>query len=206
MKTAWHKAIVLVMAAMFAVTLVSGCTLLSPASLETKKEMLDKMPIELPQREAHAATLLVFPPETKPAFDTTQMAYTSRPYQIDYFSQHEWGAPPSQMLQPLLVKTLENTHYFSAVLTPPYSGSYTYSLRTEILELTQDFTSEPASLQLTLRFQLIDGTANRVIATREISLHEPMQQKTPYAGVVAANNAGAKALQELARFVLEKMN
>jgi hypothetical protein len=31
-----------------------------------------------------------------------------------------------------------------------------------------------------------------------------MQQKTPYAGVRAANEAIAKALQEAARFVLEK--
>lgn len=205
MKTARHKAVVRVIAASLAATLVSGCTLLSPANVEIKKEMLDKVPVELPQREAHAATLLVFPPETRPIYDTTQMAYTIRPYQVDYFGYHEWGATPSNMLQPLLVKTLENTHYFSAVLTPPYSGSYTYLLRTEILELNQDFTSEPAVLQLTLRFQLSDGAANRVIATGEISLHEPMQQKTPDAGVVAANNAVAKALQELARAVLEKM-
>jgi cholesterol transport system auxiliary component len=205
MKTARRNSFVRVMTAILAITLVSGCTLLSPANLDTKKEMLDQMPAGLPQRETHAATLLVLPPETKPVYDTTQMAYTTRPYQINYFGYHEWGATPSEMLQPLLVKTLENTRYFSAVLTPPYSGSYTYLLRTEILELTQDFTSEPAVLQLSLRFQLNDGAANRVIATREISLHEPMQQKTPYAGVVAANNALAKALQELAGFVLEKV-
>jgi cholesterol transport system auxiliary component len=108
------------------------------------------------------------------------------------------------MLQPLLVRTLQNTHYFRAVLTPPYSGRYTYSLRTEILELMQDFTSEPATLQLSLRVRLSNDTANRIIATKEISLREPMQQKTPYAGVMAANDATAKALQKVTEFVLEK--
>jgi cholesterol transport system auxiliary component len=187
---------------------MAGCTVLSPVDIETTKALITKLPPDLaprlPQLKTRAATLLVLPPETRPIYDTTQMAYTVRPYQIDYFSRNEWGATPSQMLQPLLVQTLENSHAFSAVLVPPYSGSYNYVLRTEILELTQDFTSEPAALQLTLRFQLNNGTSNRLIASKEISLREPMQQKTPHAGVVAANDAVAKALREAASFVLDK--
>jgi cholesterol transport system auxiliary component len=68
----------------------------------------------------------------------------------------------------------------------------------------QDFTSEPATLRLSLRLQLSDSATGRLAATKEISVREPMQQKAPYAGVVAANEAVAKALQEAARFVLEK--
>jgi cholesterol transport system auxiliary component len=132
------------------------------------------------------------------------MVYRDRPHQVAYFGQHEWAETPSQMLHPLVVKTLENTRYFRAVLTPPYTGRYTYALRTEILELTQDFTSQPATLLLSMRLQLTDAAAAHVIATKEISLREPMQQKTPYAGVAAANEATAKALQEVAVFVLEK--
>lgn len=185
-------------------TTLSGCSLLLPVKTETRKDVLSKMPADLPQQKTRAATLLVFAPQTQPLYDTTRMAYTVRAYQVDYFSQHEWGETPSQMLQPLLVGALQNTHAFSAVLIPPYAGRYHYALRTEILELRQDFTSEPAVLQLSLRFQLSDDTADRVIATKEISLREPMQQRTPYAGVVAANDATAKALQEMVRFVLDK--
>lgn len=194
------------MVAILAVMMVSSCTLLSREDIKIEKEILNKTPLDLPQQETHAATLLVLPPETERIYDTTQMAYLVQPYQVDYFSQHEWGATPSQMLHPLLVRTLEDTHYFSAILTPPYSGRYSYSLRTQILELTQDFTSEPATLRLSLRIQLSDGTANRIVATREISLREPMPQRTPYAGVAAANDATVKALREVAKFVLEKMD
>jgi cholesterol transport system auxiliary component len=186
------------------VTMVSSCALLSPAKVETSKEVLNKLPPDLPRRETRAATLLVFPPESKPIHGTTQMAYTTQTYQLAYFSQHEWADTPSRMLHPLLVGTLENTHAFKAVLTPPHPGRYGYALRTEILDLIQDFTSEPATLRLSLRVQLSDGASNRVIATKEISLREPMRQRTPYAGVVAANDAVAKALRELAEFVIEK--
>jgi cholesterol transport system auxiliary component len=43
-----------------------------------------------------------------------------------------------------------------------------------------------------------------VVAIKEVSIREPMLKKTPYAGVVAANEATAKALLELTRFVLDK--
>lgn len=139
---------------------VASCALLFPPRVKIEKAVLDQMPIELPHRESRGATLLVFPPETTPIYDTIQMAYRARPHEVAYFSQREWGETPSQMLHPLLVKTVENTRAFSAVLIPPYRGRCTYALRTEILELTQDFTSESATLVLSLRFQLTDYAAN----------------------------------------------
>jgi cholesterol transport system auxiliary component len=190
--------------AALAATILAGCALLSPPKTEVATARLEKMPVEVPRRDPRPVTVLVFPPEAKPTFQTTQMAYTVRPYEVAYFSQHQWAGTPSQMLQPLLVRTLESTGYFKAVLTPPHAGRYSYALRTEILELTQDFTSGPPALRLSLRLRLSDDTANRLVATREITLREPMQQKAPYAGVIAANDATAKALLEVARFVLDK--
>ncbi|HXD39717.1 MAG TPA: ABC-type transport auxiliary lipoprotein family protein [Ramlibacter sp.] len=183
---------------------LAGCALLAAPPPQPSKQVLAKMPPEVPQRTSNGAVLVVYPPQTRPVYDTTEMAYMTRPYEIAYFSQHEWAEPPAQMLQPLLVATLQNTHLFSAVLTPPYAGRHSYALRTEIRELIADFTSEPAALKLSLRFQLSEGATGSVVATQDVSIREPLQQKTPYAGVVAGNDATAKALLELARFVLEK--
>jgi cholesterol transport system auxiliary component len=186
-----------------AATALPSCALLSPMNTEMRLAMLDKMPQQLPQREPHAATLLVFPPVAKAVYDTTRMAYTLRPYEVAYFSHHRWGAKPAQMLQTQLVRTLEATGYFSAVLTPPYAGHYSYALRTEILDLVQDFTAKPATLQLSLQVRLSDDVDGHAVATRQLFLREPMQQEAPYAGAVAANDAMAKALQEIAAFVLD---
>jgi cholesterol transport system auxiliary component len=55
-----------------------------------------------------------------------------------------------------------------------------------------------------MRFYLSrEGTA-QVIATKELSVQEPMRDRTPYAGVVAANDAMANVLRELARFTVDK--
>ena len=191
--------------AALAATLVSGCSLFSPVKDDMRVAVIDRLPPALPQRQPHPATLLVLPPAINPVYDSVRMAYRTRPHQIDYFSRHEWGASPAQMLLPLLAQTLESTHYFDAVLTPPYFGPYRYALRTEILELIQDFTVNPATLRLSLRVQLVERASNRVIASRAIALRQPLLQETPYAGVVAANDAAAQALQQIAGFVLENV-
>ncbi len=184
----------------------AGCALLSPPAPEDTTALLGKMPAEIPRRDPGALTLLVFPPDTSPVYDTAQMAYTVRPYEVAYFSRHRWGDTPPRMLQPLLLRTLERTGYLGAVVTPPYAGRYAYALRTEIVELVQDFTAEPPALRLSLRVRLSEGATDRLVATKEISLREPMHARTPYAGVVAANEAGAAALREVAAFVLDKAN
>lgn len=187
-----------------AFALLSGCAALLPQPpAEIHREVLDKLPSGVPQRNSRAAALLVLSPQSRPVYDTPQMAYMVRPHEIAFFAQHEWAETPAQMLQPLLVKTLQDTRFFSAVLSPPYAGRYGYALRTEIRELVADFTSEPAAVQLSLRVELTDRTAAPV-AVQEIAVREPMQARTPYAGVVAANEAAAKALLEIARFVLDK--
>ena len=186
-------------------SLFSGCAaLLSPVKIETQKEVLNKVPMDLPSEKTRPATLLVLAPETEPIYDTTQMAYTTRAHEIGYFSQNEWAETPSQMIQPLIVQTIRNTRHFSEVLPQPHFGRHTYVLRTQIQKLKQDFTSDPATLQLAIRFQLSREATNQVIATKELSVQEPMLEKTPYAGVVAANDATAKLLRELAKFIVEK--
>ncbi len=186
------------------VVFFSGCTLFSPVNTDTKKYVLNDIPLDLPSERTHSATLLVLVPDTMPAYATTQMVYSTQAYQIAYFSKNEWAETPSQMIQPLIVKTLRNTHYFSEVLSPPYFGRYTFALHIEILELKQDFTSEPAMLQLAMRIHLSREATNQIVATKELSVREPMSERNPYAGVVAANEAMPKLLRELAKFVVEK--
>jgi cholesterol transport system auxiliary component len=181
-----------------------GCSLLSPAHVDVRTAVLDSVPREVPQGRAGAATLLVFAPETNPVYDTTRMAYTTQSHEIAYFRDHEWAETPSQMLHPLLVRTLQGTHAFDAVQMPPHVGRTSHALHTDIVELVQDFTGTLPMLRLVLRVQLSDGASGRLIATHEIRVSEPMREKAPHAGVVGANEACAKALLEVARFVLDK--
>jgi cholesterol transport system auxiliary component len=185
---------------------VTGCALLGPPPAEPDKEVLAALPAELPARPPRVATVLVSPPDASAIYDTTQMAYVQRPGQISYFSRTEWAARPAEMIKGLLVRTLDKTGYVSAVVTPPFVGRAAYTLRTEIMALESDFTTEPATFHLLLRESLASSGSDPVVATREIEVREPLQEKSPHGGAVAANAAMAKALREVVEFVYAHLN
>ncbi len=188
--------------AVAAAVLLGGCTLLAPPRPEPARDVLNELPPEIPYQPRHTAALVVLPPEAGPAYDTVRIAYRQRPYQLGYFRDHEWAEPPAQMIKTLLIETLERTGAFRPILTEPVFASPTYTLRTEILELVQDYTRAPPVVKLALRFELL-APSGRPLASREITREQAMQAATPYAGVVAANHALASALAEAASFVLD---
>jgi cholesterol transport system auxiliary component len=179
-----------------------GCGLLSPPKAEPTLAVLTKMPDDVPHERAHNVTMLVVPPETSPAYDTARMAYTVRAYEIGYFRDNEWAETPAQMLDELLVRTVRELGYFKAVLTSPADTNASYRLQTTIVELLQDHTVKPPILRLALRVQLF-GASGQPIAERDIRRHSPLLEPTPYAGVIAANDAAALALRDVAQFVLD---
>jgi cholesterol transport system auxiliary component len=184
------------------VVAASGCSL-KPVDVESRRELIVKLPADIPTAPTLPATLLVLAPESNPAYDTTQMAYTATQYELAYFARSEWAEKPARMLLDLLVSTLERTRRFRAVVTPPYAGRAAYVLRADILELRQDFTIEPATLRLVMRVELRDGESERIIASRRFEMREAMAEKSPGAGVVAANDAAAGLLRDIAGFVVD---
>jgi len=159
------------------------------------------MPDDVPHEPGRAATLLVLLPENSPAYDTARMAYSVKLYELAYFRDNEWAETPAQMIQPLLVQTLQRTGFFRAILTPPETARTSYVLRAKVLELVQDHTISPPVLRIALRLDLLGGSG-RPIAGRDIAVQETMREATPYAGVIAANHALAKVLRMAAQFVL----
>lgn len=191
--------------ALVGAALLAGCAALQPVPQPPMTTwLLDRTPAGLPRAAQQLpASLLVYPPQARPVADTTRMAYTLRAHHLAYYSQNEWAESPPKMLHPLLVRVLDGTGRFTGVLVPPRSGASAYALRSEVLELLQDYTQEPPVVRLVLRLQLADERGHRELGTREITVQETMRDKTPAAGVTAANAAVARALLEVAGFVAE---
>ena len=187
-----------------AVLAAAGCALMTPADVATRKEVLGVVPRDVPQGHARAVTLLVFAPDTAPVYDTTQMAYAERALQIQYFAKNAWGEKPSRMLQDLLVGALEATHAFTAVVKPPHSEAYTHALKSEIVDFHQDFTGPAPMMRIAVRLTLVSERAEKVVATKDLQVSQPMREKSPEAGVEAANVAAQKVARDAAAFVLKK--
>jgi cholesterol transport system auxiliary component len=163
------------------------------------------MPTQWKSARTHKLTLLVVPPEVDAAYRSSEMAYSLQPYQIAYYSKNRWAETPAQMLHPLIIQTLQNTHYFHAVVSPSYIGRYDYLLKTQLMELQQDFTQHPAVYRIVLRAQMSSAATARVLAVKQFNVEVPVANNTPYSGVKAANRATVKLLRQLAAFSLNSI-
>ncbi len=181
---------------------LTGCGLKPVTVTPTQTYVLNPT---IPTLTAHSTTLtlLVETPKASQAFDTPQIAYVNKPYQLAYFSYNQWADTPAQMLHPLLIQTLQNTDHFHAVLATAANGAqYDRVLNTRILQLQQSFLHHPSQVQFNIRAQLIDNNKHQVIATQQFNIIEPTSEDTPYDGVIAANKATEKLLQQIAEFCL----
>ena len=143
-------------------------------------------------------------PRAAAGFDTAQMAYVERPYELGYFATHRWVDTPPRMLAPLLVRALERTNAFAAVVPAAGNGAADFRLDIELVRLQQDFTMRPSREQVALRAQLTDSRARRVVAARLFEDEERAPSDDPAGGVVAANAALQRILDRLVAFCLEE--
>ncbi|WP_431273056.1 ABC-type transport auxiliary lipoprotein family protein [Variovorax ureilyticus] len=149
---------------------------------------------------ATARTLIVDLPRAAPGFETAQIAYVRRPYEIEYFAHNQWVDTPSNMLAPKMVRAIGRTGAFHAVLGTPTLAIGQFRLETELLRLQQDFSTTPSHVRLTLRATLIDTATRKVVASREFDARVDAPTDDPYGGVIAAQHAAAQVVAELASF------
>lgn len=154
---------------------------------------------------AGAPTLIVALPRAAPGFDTAQIAYVRRPYEIEYFAHNQWVDTPPKMLAPMMVSAVERSDAFHAVLAAPTSATGQWRLETELVRLQQDFSLAPSQVRLTLRATLVDTPARRVIASREFDVRVSAATDDPYGGVVAAQRAASQVMAKLAAFCAESV-
>lgn len=180
-----------------------SCSLLSPVkTAEPNKYIINKMPANIVKRKKHNKILLVLPIESRPIYNTTQMAYSIKHYQVAYFAQNEWVETPGQMLLPLVVQTLQNTNYYKAIVTTGYAGTYDYALYLQLLNAKDSFYVDPSEFELTVRAQLLKLSTGKIVATKVFFVTQPLNFDTPYSGVVAANKVSAEFLRRLTIFCI----
>ena len=150
-----------------------------------------------------AATLIINTPKAAAGYATSHIVYARRTHEIEYFAFSLWVDTPAQMLTPLIVRAVERTGAFQAVLAAPTAASSRFRLDTENIRLQQDFSASPSRVRLTLRAVLIDTTTKAVVARREFDASVASKSEDTYGGVVAAQAVSQRVLTELAAFCAE---
>lgn len=183
---------------------LTSCSMFSPVKQGPDQGyVLNKAPVIKSKLRKSANTLLVLRPETNPVYNTKRIAFTVKPYQITYYNKHHWVASPASMLHPLLVQTLQNTKRYRSVIMPPFTGTYAYTLRTQLQELRIDYLHQSPVLIMVLQAQLIRSSDSSLLSSREFDAIVPLPESSPYGGAVAANQATSRILAKLSTWVTQ---
>ena len=192
------RIVVLVMPA-----LVAGCSALpSPKIEEPVLHVLDARPAIPRAPVTRDVVLEVGVPRAAPGFDTTALLYVQKPFVLDAFATHRWADAPAHMIGPPLMRALEQTGYFRALVPAPAGVPADLRLDTELIRLQQNFTTRPSRVELSLRFRLLDLRARRVVGARLVDVDVDAPSDNPDGGVVAANTALANALAQAVAFAV----
>jgi len=182
---------------------LEGCALFaSPGAAPPSLFTLAPWPeSELPSQLA-AQTLEIAPPGARPGFDGSRMAYVTRPYEIQYFARHQWVEAPARLLAPLLGEAITRNGSFQAIQGAE-GVSPALRLETEIIALQQEFMEHPSRVRFALEARLLDAVERRVLAGAAFEAVEPAPSEDPYGGVIAANRAVARVLEQVATWCAE---
>ena len=180
-----------------------GCTALQPAAVQAPSlHLLDAKPAVTMAAERVDLVLEVSTAKAWPGFDTPQMAYVQKPHALEYFANNRWADAPGRMLGPLLAQALEQSGGFRAIVQSPATIPVDLRLVAELTRLQQDFQTRPSRVELGLQVQLVDVRGRRVLATRAFETTEDAASDDAYGGVVAANRALARILEQATAFCI----
>ncbi len=180
---------------------MSGCLMLRPESQPIHTYQLslgsESQKQEMGRTNSTGAILLVGLPQASPGFDTQQMVYLTRPYEVNYFSANQWIDTPARMLTPLLITTLEKTRMWRAVVTAPSTLRADYRVDVTGLVLAQEFWQSPSQVRFAWRAQLIDLPKGQVLGTHRFEARQEALSEDAYGGVRAANQILGGLLNEM---------
>lgn len=185
----------------FLLLMCSSCSFFSPVKTEAEKNyVLYAIPCVKTAKSSHK-TILVLPPESTSIFDTPDMAYSLSPCEIAFYAKNRWADTPANMLQPLIVESLQRTNCFHAVVGSSFTGLVHYALYTKIIKLEHDYWPCSSQVNVVVRFQIVDVAKNSILASKQFCILERAPQNNPKGGVIAANCAVAKILKMMVQFV-----
>ena len=150
-------------------------------------------------------TLAVSLPQARAGYDTQRMVYLKRPHELSYYAVSQWADTPARMLHPLLAQALERTGSFKVVVQTPSVVRGDYRLDVAGLALEQEFFDQPSRVRLSLRIQIVDLKNLSVVGAREFAALEEAPSNDAYGGVIAANRAVGRVLNEVANWANSRM-
>ena len=119
-------------------------------------------------------TLLLQTMLSDPGYQTSDMIYISRPHQLESFAYHQWVAPPSQLILPVIMRSLQDKKHFHAVVMTPSTNVSDFVLATRLLYLNENLINPKRPVvACAIDVAVIDVSTGRVVRERVFSAQRP---------------------------------
>lgn len=186
--------------------LLGACAGLQPQPVEQQNIfLLEASRTAIVSRPKTDQVIEVAMPHARAGFDTAQIAYTRRPSEVEYFSRNRWADAPARMLAPALAQAIEQTGAFRAVVLDANAVHPDLRLETELIRLQQNFSVHPSRVEIAVRVMLVGGGVAGKLAFAQFEETEQAASEDPYGGVMAANRALSRIVENVAEFCAQQL-
>lgn len=196
--------------ALAAAALLSGCSAISALNgAATPLESYDlQAPGDAPVARSTLARQLVVEVPTAPGgLMTDRIMIRPRPLQAQYLTDGQWGSETPEMMQTLIVRTLEDSNGFRYVGRRPLGSFGDYVLISELTDLHAEAAAEGdgATIRVRLTARLVRESDASVMSTRTFNTSFPVATTETIDLVEGFNSATQLMLKDLSGWVLSTL-
>jgi cholesterol transport system auxiliary component len=158
-----------------------------------------------PGTAATARHLLVEPPAASAAIDTDRILVMPSPLQVQYLPGARWVDSAPDLMQALIVETLQNTGAFRFVTRTTTGPFPDYTLLGELLEFQAEATGDPQvplQVRVTMSLALVREDDRAIVSSRRVTASRAVASGQTSDVVTAFDAATDQVLAETAAWVL----
>lgn len=182
---------------------MAGCTL-----LPSRPEAMILLALEVPepqsdQRPKKDHVLLFEPVDAVPTLRSKRILFRRGGPVVSYYARHRWLALPAEMIEQACLETSSRWSPYTHVVRPGQGMMASRQLSITLLRLEQEFAANDQSRErLELFVQLADPRSGRIVGQRYFRYRRVAPEGSAEGGVLAADSALARFVDDLADWLI----
>jgi len=197
--------------AVLSLMFLSGCGALGAIGEATTP--LDTYELRAPldgptaQGQPRAVDLVVEVPEASGALDTDRIMIRPNPFQAQYLPRARWADTAPEMIQTLMLRSVENSNAVRYVGRRPLAGAGDYALISEITDFQAERRDgdDAAEIRLRMTARLVREDDASIVATRTFTATADVDNLDTLPVVASFDAAAAPMLREIAQWVMQTL-
>ena len=179
----------------FTVAAVAGCGAARPIHYYSVDSMTAAPPP--PPNLSSAATIVIGRITAPYVLRDDRILYKTGEVEMGLYDDRRWAAPPTEMIQSMLVERLRSTGQFRNVQLRTTSAVGSFLLRGNLRAFNEVDTASGITARFGLRLELYEAKSGNLVWTQSFLQDEPVTEKTVNAVVVSLQKAVDTVLSQV---------